>query len=232
MGVGHPPYGWFASTSPAIPFPSLLSRQAQWTHFLRKLGFAAGAHTGLPWLVAALCAPAPPPDSFGDNSSSPAGGASVSMDGFRAAVRALAVPVTHREVEAVMATCEPEGTTDAVSLDHLVEHAASTLVPARRAAVADVFDSVARGSSVGVAELAARFRPEATPQARGGAAAPKEVLEAFLGFFIELGCDKDVPFTAFAAFHAGVSASIDADAAFLRSLSDEWGWRPAAAASE
>lgn len=217
-----------------------------WTHFLRKLGYAAGAQTGLPWLVAALCAPAPPPSHHGGAS---AGGASVSMDGFRAAVQSLAVPATHREVEAVMGSCEATGRADAVSLDLLVKHAAATLTPARRAAVAEVYEAVARGRApVGVAELAGRFRPEATAQVRRrkpsvcsageyeavfpvplqvrvGGAPPKDVLEAFLGFFIELGCDRDVSLEAFAAFHAGPSAAADSDSAFLHALRDEWGWQ-------
>ena len=215
-----------------------------WTHFLRKLGYAAGAQTGLPWLIAALCAPAPPPSQHGG-----ASGASVSMDGFRAAVQSLAVPASHREVEAIMGSCETTGRADAVSLDLLVEHAAATLTPARRAAVTEVYEAVARGGSpVGVAELAGRFRPEATAQVRRrdssfrsageyevvfsvslqvriGGAPPKDVLEAFLGFFIELGCDRDVSLEAFAAFHAGPSAATDSDSAFLLALRDEWGWQ-------
>lgn len=201
------------------------------------MGYAAGAHTGLPWLVAALCAPAPPPSAGGGSAGSAgaAGGASVSMDGFRAAVQSLGVPASHREVEAVMASCEPEGLADAVSLDLLVEHAAATLTPARRDAVRALYASIARageGGGVSVADLAARFRPEATAQARsssggggggGGGASPREVLEGFLGFFIELGCDRRVPLAAFEAYLAGPSAAADSDGAFLRGLAEEWG---------
>jgi hypothetical protein len=198
--------------------------QSIWTHFLRKLGYGtAGPRAGLPALIAALYAPAAPPtadvSSSGGDGDSGAGGVSVTMDGFRAALHGLGTPITHREVEAIMASCEPEGTADAVSIDMLLEHAAATLTPVRAAIVDAVFDRAAgAASTVPVAALAARFRPESSTQGAESAG----VLEAFLGMFIELGCDGAVPRTAFAAYVASVSASIDTDAGFAGLMAAEW----------